>query len=409
MKRILLLFVFMFLLSACAGQLPAQPELPAGELPANPPAAPEVIPPAIATLPPTETNVPTAEPTAAPLPQWVAFIGNDGNVRLVDRISGELRDVTSDAIIPAADAPDQTFIQYRDLTASSDGQFLAFRRDITRQVDMDYSYVYEVWLYLPASAESRLLMPNQATGGMDWKPGTHLLTYAVPPDPSYFATHQIDTSQSRGIWAIDVDNGENMELVQPERGFSIALPRWSPDGRYLSFEEIWNIEGSGYLAYYDFQTQEYKSFEQPIGAIDWSPDGQRLAFDGMTYMPSGNEQIFLRPLTGGEDIQVAPDYAVGYTYAPRFSPSGGQIAYLYHDDNIDNRVATLQVQLFDGGEVRNLGDFETPLYLSWLPDESGVIIAVGPFGTRQIMEVSLDGTVRILADGDAPVVVSPVP
>jgi Tol biopolymer transport system component len=195
-----------------------------------------------------------------------------------------------------------------------------------------------------------------------------------------------------------------MELVAPTNGYSLSNPRWSPDGRYLAFEEIWNMEGSGYFAFYNFDTHEYTSSGGPLGTIDWSPDSQTVAYDMLTYVANGTEQIFLHPLTGGEDQQVAPDYAQGYTYAPHFAPSGTQIAYFYHGGDVDDLTSTVQVQLFDGGEVMNFGDFENPLYLSWLSDESGLILSVGPSGTRQVLEISLaDGSVRVLADGDAPV------
>ena len=73
---------------------------------------------------------------------------------------------------------------------------------------------------------------------------------------------------------------------------------------------------------------------------------------------------------------------------------------------IDSGMHTLIVQSLSGGEPRQIGIFEFGLYLNWLPDESGIILSAGPFGTRQIFEVSLaDGSVRVLADGDSPVLV----
>jgi Tol biopolymer transport system component len=169
---------------------------------------------------------------------------------------------------------------------------------------------------------------------------------------------------------------------------------------------MWGMEGSGYFAFYNFDTQEYKSFDEALGLTDWSPDSQTVAYDMLTYIATGSEQIFLRPILGGEDVQVAPDYAEGYTYAPHFAPSGTQIAYFFHGSDIDSMIATVQMQSFDGGEVVNLGDFENPLYMSWLLDGSGLILSVGPYGTRQVIEISLpDASVRVLADGDMPVII----
>ena len=399
MKNLYFLLVIASLLTACAA--PA-----AGQLEPTSAAIESTLPVITSeTAAPTATIEPTLTPTPEPEPQWVAFIGNDGNVRMVDRLSGELRNVTTDSSQPAGASSDQVLYQYWGLKASSDGQLLAFRRDIGTPHQEGYSYSYEVWVYWVATGESKLLLANQATVGMDWKPGTHLLAYAVPPEEGYFTGRaQYDLDKARGIWAVDVDSGENMELVSPH-GYSIANPSWSPDGRYIAFEEIWNMEGSGYVAFYDFETGEYTTYAEALGMLDWSPDSQRLAYDMLTYTASGSEQIFLRPLKGGEDLQVAPDYEQGYTYSPRFSPSGGMIAYLFHNGDPESLLSTVQVQLFDSGEVRSLGDFENPTHLGWLPDESGLIVSVGPYGTRQVMEISLlDGSVRVLAEGEMAVV-----
>lgn len=406
MRGVYFLLALAFLLSACGSPEVVQPiatteTVVISTLPVIPSDTAEPT----TTEAPTATVEPTPTPTETPEPQWVAFIGNDGNIRLVDRLSGEVREVTSDASLPTSDSADQTAVQYGELKASTDGEMLAYRRDVGTPAQDGYTYVFEVWVYLPATGESKQLLTNQMTLGMDWKPGTHLLTFAVPPEEGYFtARNELDTSKARGIWGVDADSGENVELVAPENGYSLSRPSWSPDGRYLAFEEVWGYEGSGYVAYYDLETQEYQSYGEALGSVDWAPDGQAVAYDMMTYIATGGEQIYLRPLTGEEDQQVAPDYAQGYTYLPHFSPSGAKIAYFWHNLDLDNLAAVVQVQTFNGGEVKDIGEFENPLYLSWLADESGLILSVGPYGTRQVMEISLvDGSVRVLADGDMPV------
>jgi hypothetical protein len=406
MKFVYFWLVGAILLSACGVQPVVQPTstTQATDMPTQPVLATDTAEPT-ATTAPTATTEPTTTPTTEPEAEWIAFIGNDGNIRMVDRLGSDTREMTADAAMPSPTNPGDA-IQYSDLQASSDGELLAFRRDVGTPVQDGYTYVFEVWAYVLDTGESKLLLPNMAVAGMDWQPGTHLLAFAVPPEEGYFTTPQLDPSKARGIWAVDADSGENMELVAPQNDYSLARPQWSPDGRYLSFEEIWGMEGSGYFAFYNFDTQEYKSFDEALGLTDWSPDSQTVAYDMLTYIATGNEQIFLRPILGGEDVQVAPDYAEGYTYSPHFAPSGTQIAYFYHGGDIDSLIATVQVQSFDGGEVENLGDFENPLYMSWLLDGSGLILSIGPYGSRQVIKISLpDASVRVLADGDMPVII----
>jgi Tol biopolymer transport system component len=197
-----------------------------------------------------------------------------------------------------------------------------------------------------------------------------------------------------------------MELVPPQNGLSLRAPQWSREGRFLSFEEVWGYEGSGYFAYVDMETQEYTSFEEAFGFYDWSPDSETIVHDTLTYTPTGSERIYLRPRAGGESVQFSPDYETGYAFSPLYSPSGEQIAYLAEVGAIDSGMYTLFVQPVAGGEPRQLGIFEFGIYLSWLPDESGLVLSAGPIETRQIFEVAItDGSVRVLADGDAPALI----
>ena len=400
--KLFLIILAMSLLAGCGA--------PVTEV-AQPPVPSATSAPAATELPAEPTAEPTLAPTAVPQPQWVGFIGNDGNLRLVDRLSGELRQLTSDAASTADAAADQISVSYHDLQASSDGQLLAYRREIGQPVQAGYSFTYEVWVYELASGEQRQLMENLSMAGMAWRPGTHWLSFAIPPDEGYFASRgQVDSSKARGIWAVSADTGENMELVRPENGYSLRNPRWSPDGMLLAYEEIWTYEGSGYFAYSNFAMLDkpaYVSWGEAVGIFDWSPDGKTIAYDALTYVTNGTERIYLRPLAGGQTRQLSPDYAPGSAFWPRFSPSGQQVAYQVNlSGTPDSQMFALVVQPVDGGEPRQLGLFDSWVYPSWLPDESGLVLSTGPFETRQVFELSLaDGSLRLLADGNFPVII----
>jgi hypothetical protein len=367
------------------------------------------------TTPPTPTAEPTPEPSHTPFSEptetptatvrtmWVALIGQDGNVRLVDRISGETQDVTNDATA-LSDKAGEISIAYWSPTWSSDGQLLAYLRDVGKPVDWGLEYTFELWVYEPETGTSRQLTTEERVVGIAWAPGAHSLALSFGIDETYFTTRgQVDSSKAKGIWSINVDSGEFTELVQPENGYSLGRQRWANDGRYLFFEEVWNYEGSGYFAYYDFETSTYVASGETIGFSDLSPDGATLAYDTLTYAPRGDEQIFVRPLAGGESKQFSPNFDQGYAFYPRFSPSGDQIAYLADIMAPESGNLTLYVQPAQDGEPLDLGNFENGLYLNWLPDGSGLIFSAGPFEARQVLEVSLaDGAIRVLADGDSP-------
>ena len=406
MKKLYFLLVFAMLLSACAAPGNGQPIQ-----------ATEVV--VVSTLPviptdtdapadteePTATPEPTLPPTAVPEPQWLAFIGNDGNVRIVDRLSGEIRDLTSDAA--AMGSGDGLSIQYWNPKWSSDGTLLAYQRDVGTPVDSGYTLVYELWVYQMASGTHQQLPLEQRALGIAWRPGTHILAFGAAYDEGYFTTRgEVDASKAMGISVLVADTGESSELVAPQNGYTLRSPHWSRDGRFLSFEEVSGYEGSGYFAFVDMQTKEYTSYEEAFGFYDWSLDGETIVHDTLTYAATGTERIFLRPRAGSESQQFSPDYELGYAFWPLYSPSGEQVAYLAEIGEPDSGMYTLFVQSLSGGEPRQIGIFEFGIYLNWLPDESGIILSAGPFGTRQIFEVSLaDGNVRVLADGDSPALV----
>jgi Tol biopolymer transport system component len=284
---------------------------------------------------------------------------------------------------------------------------LAYLRDIGVPTDGGYSVTYELWVYNLEDGTSQQVMIDTRALGLAWRPGTHVLAYGAAYDDGYFTTRgEIDATKAKGIWAVDIDSGENMELVAPQNGCSLRAPQWSPDGRFVSFEEIWGYEGSGYFAFYDLEVPGYISFNEAFGLYDWSPDSMTIVHDDMTYTATGTERIYLRPRTGGESQQLSPDYELGYAFWPRFDPTGQQVAYLANLGQPDSMTYTLFVQPVSGGEPVSLGEFENALYLSWLPDGSGLIMSVGPYETRQVVEVMLaDKSVRVLADGEAPALV----
>jgi Tol biopolymer transport system component len=130
---------------------------------------------------------------------------------------------------------------------------------------------------------SALVMDEQITG-FDWRPGSNLIAYGLPIDQDYFMNQ--DASLATGINGVQADTGEITKLVEPEGGYPLVSPRWSPDGRFLAFEEVQYMEGRGLFTLYDFEDQEYQPWEQVIGNYSWSPDSQSLAFDRLAYIPS---------------------------------------------------------------------------------------------------------------------------
>ena len=365
----------------------------------------------LAPSPTAEVIQPTAEtePTAPPAPESqagsIAYSGADGNVWLVNPSSGEMKQLTQDAapsINPNTTAP----VDYCCMEWSSDGRLLAFYRQAGTPVEQGMQFAYSLWVYDAASGETRLLLDQQSITGFAWKPLTHLIAYGLPVEPNYFVSRGgVAAELARGIAAVDADSGAVLELVKPERGFTLVNPNWSPDGRFVSFEEVLYMEGRGSFAYYDLEEQKYTSWEKPIGGYDWSPDSAAVVYDTLTYAPSGTERIFRSSREGADEQPLSPDFEPGYAFSPVYAPQGDWVAYLAELGDPSNSQYKLFVQSSQDGEPRELGTFEQPGYLGWSPDGQSLVLGVGPFGsdTRQIVIVSAaDGSVKPLVKGSEP-------
>ncbi|MGH7477377.1 MAG: S9 family peptidase [Longimicrobiales bacterium] len=78
------------------------------------------------------------------------------------------------------------------------------------------------------------------------------------------------------IWTVPLSGGEAIPMTA--LGYSASRPRWSPDGRYLSFvaskdtakSQVWLLDRRG------GEAQQLTHVEQGVGAYDWSPDATRL-------------------------------------------------------------------------------------------------------------------------------------
>lgn len=205
----------------------------------------------------------------------------------------------------------------------------------------------------------------------------------------------------------DMDTKTSSELVKPEGSFAIYLPSWSPDGRYLAFEEVWNYEGSGCFAYYDFETMIYRSWGEAIGLDAWSADSSQIIYDRMTYTTTGDEQIYIRDLTGGDEQMISVNITDGYAFAPAYSPLGDQVAYFVHMGEIDNQVYDLYVQNLSGGDPLVVGEFISVHPLEWSSDGSFLFFSSGRDESQQISAVSvIDGSISLVANGSSPAVVT---
>ncbi|MDO9086446.1 MAG: hypothetical protein Q7U53_09585 [Anaerolineaceae bacterium] len=380
----------------------------------------DVLPTPAEVVDPVVTDSPIKEPNIAdqPIPietgdyqtggfyqNWIAFQDGNSNIALVNPVTGEIKPVTQNGSSVIATGDGAQTIQFSKPAWSSDGELLTFKQELLTQEPGRLDTVTSLWVYEPASQTSWMVLENVTFSGYAWRPGTHAISYTVHTEPGYFtARGVVDASVAHGIMLVDVKSGEISELVAPQ-GFSLVQPKWSPDGSLVSFDEVYLMEGRGNFAWYDFNTSTYHSWEKAIGIYDWSPAGI-LAYDYLTYIPSGEELIMLNDrMNTSEELFSSAVKQGSFSFSPRFSPSGAQIAYLVGNGSIDEVTGyQLMLQAIDSSEAQMLLEGEQIETFSWSGDGSFLAASLGFYGSADIVVIDvLNGTVTEVAQGWDPV------
>jgi len=334
----------------------------------------------------------------------VAYIGVDGNVWLVNAMDLEQVQLTQDAAGYSTTTENTPVVIYQRPRWSSDGMLLAYERQDGQPTDSGFNFQNSLWVFNLATKESRSVLQGEQLAGFDWKPGTHLIAFGQSIDPNYFSRQGPNAEFAKGLRQINVDSGETVDLVQPERGLHLAIPKWSPDGRFISFREIYIMEGSGKFAVYDLAAQSYLSWDdEPVGGYTWSRDGETIVYDDLTYIPEGDEALYIRPRAGGDSRRLSPQIENGYAYSPVYAPDSEVLAYLADMDAFDGNLVSLFIIESPDQEPREIGQYENAGYLSWTPGWHHIVLTQGPFDNAEILLISpYDGSVTVLANGSEP-------
>jgi len=239
------------------------------------------------------------------------------------------------------------------------------------------------------------------------------------------------------IWTIELESGQLKQLTHGQ--YWNDSPRWSPDGKQITFisnrtgvPEVWLMDEDG-----GSQTQLTSNDKFHSGPV-WSPDGKKIAFcanyetpneieiwavdakggepevlitsPGMetepSWSPDGKKMIFAAPRSGDYDIW---EYTIdskefrqltnhsAKDFAPSYSPDGNLIAFVStRDPNNEDETKDTDIWLMkaDGSEepqrlTTNKGQ---DLYVTWSPDGKGLVYCAGgrSNGTGRIQFIDLE-------------------
>jgi dipeptidyl aminopeptidase/acylaminoacyl peptidase len=258
------------------------------------------------------------------------------------------------------------------------------------------------------------------------------------------------------VWMASWDGSRSLQLTTSEH--SEHTPRWSPDGKYISFltarggdeepEQVWLLDRAG------GEASPLTGFNGDVIDYAWSPDGRRLALvvadedpnkkkkgeedktpppividryyfkeDETGYLGTQRQHLYVFDVaTRKADLLTPGRYDEGW---PSWSPDGKEIAFFSKrsgDPDRNNEFGLYVMQAEPGAQPRLLtrfqgdsGDVSSMSPPSWRPDgrELAFVAAGDPkliyYSTHHLAVVAAEGgTARILTRSLDRNVVSPL-
>ena len=225
----------------------------------------------------------------------------------------------------------------RGATWSPDRQKIAFM-----SVDVDP----EIYVMAADGSDVQQLTRHRGLDGSPtWSPDGTRIAFVRDTDPP--ATGPMYPPRSLSIYVMDSDGSNVQRLTEFTTGGAIS---WSPDGARIAFDGnlddgIWEIyvmqaDGSNVQRLTNTPVRDAQSV-----APDWSPDGQKIAFDSTR---DGNFEIYVMDVDGSNVQRLTHNDKVDAR--PAWSPDGRRI--VFHSSRDGN--SEIYVMDADGGNVERL-------------------------------------------------------
>jgi len=157
------------------------------------------------------------------------------------------------------------------------------------------------------------------------------------------------------LWRSRVDGTDKLQLTFGEN--FAALPRWSPDGKLLTFV-LWTLDGHPARSYLISANGGSPKLLVPniasSGDPNWSPDGNQIVFGTGYGSERDNSEIDIVDVKTGQ-VSTIPDSSG--KFGPRWSPDGRYLTA----SPFENNPKTLF-----------LYDFQTQRWNTWMTDKNGI-------------------------------------
>jgi len=152
----------------------------------------------------------------------------------------------------------------------------------------------------------------QGNSQPSWSPFGNQIVYTV----KRFNAYQ--------IWAMSDTGQGNVQIARSGQDFWDFLPIWAPDGETILFSQRnAGIASRPWLLSIRYEDRESKDptrldIPRPVEDVEFSPDGNWLAFEGMDS--EGNRDVYIMTTTGGNRTRLTVDPGVDFDPAWRPLP-----------------------------------------------------------------------------------------
>ena len=310
--------------------------------------------------------------------------------------------VTHVWVVPAAGPPAAARQYTREeksasnLAWSPDGQLLAFTMEAGDEKDSKP----QVWfIYVNGGEPWQVTKHKSGVRGFQFSPdgNTLLLTAIAPPtdeeekrkkdkDDAVVVDHDLKPAH---LWTWDVATGEEKQVTKGD--FSTSDPRWSPDGRRITFtsrpspleddssrESVWVLDLAAGTKL------PVSSYDGGSSAARWSPDGKQIAFLGQPEPFLRKVDLFVVDALGAEPRKLtgAFDLDAG---SPHWSADGAHI-YFSTEDHEAARVFVADVP---GGTVKALTPADRVVALADIGGKTAVGTVTDPAHPEDVFHSDL--------------------
>lgn len=246
----------------------------------------------VSFFPPASILASAQTPPVQPGPGdgWIAFIGKDNNVWLVQPDGSDLRHVTNDA---------STMVRYEQPRWSPDGANLALLRYAQNN---DY---FPPGLYLMQLSTFEIeKVVEKTSGGVDWLANSQRILYDISPvygtpTEEHMAFCRGKIQQYDGLYFYDLRTKQSQVAI-PKDETPLFVTQLSPDNQQIIIrtDEFATQYGAGpfFVTTLDGEGSFYP-LEKSYSTCHWSTDGAQIACDTWDPNTCGNGMEGTCPIT----------------------------------------------------------------------------------------------------------------